>query len=805
MSPFGRSSKMPPSTLGHTKRPAVDIPIYLEVHDDRHAARSYGTTPTTPTTPERLSRDRSTHNSVATTIQTSSVRSVVWPIPEPPPEIEIQQPRRPLLRFFPSDRPRVRLDSATTPYPSESEKRFSDKDPIKLGLGIVEGPRTSGQYWLPSPVSEKPGRSPNLAQRIEEKMFQFNGSQNVFKRWLLEVISWSISAICMAAIVAVLIYLQDKPLPRWPLSRIGLTLNAYIAILSKIAGAGLILPVSESLGQLKWSWFQRDSKKLWDFEIFDNASRGPWGSFLLLIRTKFKTLAALGAVITIFALALDPFFQQLVSFPDRWVLQAQNSSIPIVVQYNPVVPKEFRAGVEILQGNIDMSATLDKFFYDNGTQPQAFGNGTRADIPLSCPTSNCTWPEYETLGFCNKCADVSTLLEFACLDTKIDWTANLLGSGYEDKYPNGTVCGYFLNVTDDSRVMMSGYLKESVNSSAGTGEEGEVLLSRSLPLVTNPDRTPLYGNGSINFKHVRNPIVDVIIVTAANGTESVRQHQRPVALECVVSWCVKTIQSSYWLAAYEEKVVKETYNETAGPFPWLTVPFVSETLNGTDIYYTQDISIQSERTGTVFGVSNATASLEVAIFDDVFPSFTTITKGAEKATMREKFYVGPKGPMTRILDRNPWLYPNDLHSHMDRMSTAISNVIRSATGTEAVLGKSYIMENYVSVRWEWSSLPLGLLFLSLIFLTATVMKTSREEGRVSVWKTSAIATLLYGLPDDMKGKITKETKTDSPRSKAKKLKVKLHPSQGWRISHSNTMFSPLTPKPKQNLPPPGWL
>jgi hypothetical protein len=795
---------MPASGLGQTKRPPVDIPIYLDVHDGRHAARSYGTTPTTPTTPERLQGDCTKHNSIATTIQTSSDRSVVWPIPEPPPEIEIQQPRRPLLRFFPSERPRVRLDTATRSYPSDAEKRFSDKDPSKFGLGILEGPRTSAQYWIPSPVSEKPGRSPNIAQRIEEKIFRYNGSQNVLKRWLLELISWTISAVCMAAIIAVLIYLQNKPLPKWPLSRIGLTLNAYIAILSKIAGAGLILPVSESLGQLKWSWFQKDSKKLWDFEIFDNASRGPWGSFLLLIRTKFKTLAALGAVITIFALALDPFFQQLVSFPDRWTLQAQNSSIPTVTTYNPTVPKEFRAGVEIVQSNIDMVGTLDKFFYDNGTQPQAFGNGTRADIPLSCPTSNCTWPEYETLGFCNQCADVSELLSFACLDAKVDWIADLLGTGFEAEYPNGTVCGYFLNVTDEAPVLMSGYLKEYVNSSAGSGEEGEVLLSRSLPLVTNPDRLPLYG-GSINFKHLRNPIVDVIIATAANGTESVRQHQRPVALECVLSWCVKTIKSSYWQAAYEEEVIDQTNNETSGPFPWLTVPFVSATLNGTDIYYTEDITIRSNRTGAVFGVSNDTASREVAIFDDIFPSFTTLPKGADKPVLRNKFYMGQKGPMTRILDSNPWLYPDDLGNHMDRLSVAITNVIRSSGDTESVLGKSYTMENYVSVRWEWSSLPLGLLFLSLVFLMATVVKTSREEGRVSVWKTSAIATLLYGLPDDMKGKITKETRSDSPRSKAKKLKVKLHPSQGWRISHSNTLFSPMTPRPRPNLPPPGWL
>jgi hypothetical protein len=87
----------------------------------------------------------------------------------------------------------------------------------------------------------------------------------------------------MGAIIGILIYLKDERLPKWPL---GLTLNAYISLLSKIASAALLFPTSEALGQLKWSWFQSNSKKMWDFEIFDNASRGPWGSILLLIRTK---------------------------------------------------------------------------------------------------------------------------------------------------------------------------------------------------------------------------------------------------------------------------------------------------------------------------------------------------------------------------------------------------------------------------------------------------------------------------------------------------------------------------------------
>lgn len=117
----------------------------------------------------------------------------------------------------------------------------------------------------------------NLAQRIEERLWQYS-SAGGWRRWILEVISWLVSASCFASVMIILLVYQDKRSPSWPISQ---TLN----LLSRVASAALILPVSEALGQLKWNWFQK-SKKMWDFEIFDNASRGPWGSALLLIRTK---------------------------------------------------------------------------------------------------------------------------------------------------------------------------------------------------------------------------------------------------------------------------------------------------------------------------------------------------------------------------------------------------------------------------------------------------------------------------------------------------------------------------------------
>ena len=133
----------------------------------------------------------------------------------------------------------------------------------------------------------------------------------------------------------------------------------------------------------------------------------------------------------------------------------------------------------------------------------------------------------------------------------------------------------------------------------------------------------------------------------------------------------------------------------------------------------------------------------------------------------------------------------------------MTNVVRSSSSNVLAQGDAFSRENYVKVRWEWLTLPLGLLFISLIFLGATVAKSAVERDRVGVWKTSAYATLLYGLPDEMQQKITRSSSTGTPRAKAKELKVRLQGNHGWRVS--GNLFSPFTPKPKPNLPPPGWI
>jgi hypothetical protein len=215
----------------------------------------------------------------------------------------------------------------------------------------------------------------DLTQRIEKKLAEYNSSQNVIKRWLFEILSWLVSAMCMATVVGIYAYVKNRPMAEV------VSLLTYANVAGKVASAALIVPTSEALGQLKWNWFHQ-SRAMWDFEIFDKASRGPLGAVMLLFRTKGRSLAALGAILIVLLLAIDTFFQQVTEFPGGISLEATISTIPRTRWYQPSLGKIYREGADMNVSDNDISLVVEKFSYGNGTQPIPYGNGTRPEIPL---------------------------------------------------------------------------------------------------------------------------------------------------------------------------------------------------------------------------------------------------------------------------------------------------------------------------------------------------------------------------------------------------------------------------------------
>jgi len=594
--------------------------------------------------------------------------------------------------------------------------------------------------------------------------------------------------------IVILLVLRDQPLRKWPL---GLTLNT---ILSKVASAALILPISEAIGQLKWSWFRgKTSRNALDFEIFDKASRGAWGSFLLLFRTKGRSLAAMGALLTLLLLAIDTFFQQVTDLPTGWTLYGYGH-VPRAVRYETESQREFINGAEMAANDLRFQLISDTFLIANGTMPTVFGNGVRPDIHLSCPTSNCTWPPTDTLGLCGQCTEAPELLTYACRDTIVDWTSNL--NSTVSTYPNATVCGYFLNATTSNPTLMSGYILGPDGK-----PDGETLMTRTLSLVPKYMRVPLWG-GSVHFKQVRNPIVDVLIASIAEKFQ-VHANVAPMIQECVLEWCVKTVESHYWEGTYHENITNYYTNHTNRTGPLWAAREVEVNVFTTDYYDNITITTLPEGSNTSepdWGVSNDTMFTTVAVLDRIFPAFITISNGSMDPILRWRLGHATE-IRTKALKAVPWASPDDLVRHIERLTTALTNAIRSGyASSEPVPGKAFLAETYVAVHWGWLAFPIVMLSLSITFLVATIVKTSDSENKdIAVWKTSAMPVLLYSLPQDVRHKLSSSSKSDSETSNcAPEVRIRLVSNQGWRVS-GQAHVSPTVVQTDRLQAPAGWI
>ena len=111
--------------------------------------------------------------------------------------------------------------------------------------------------------------------------------------WLKEIFSLLCSLGSLIAIVIVLAQHDKKPSHNLAA---GVSLNTYLAVFATIAKAGLMYPVMSCIGQLKWIWFSKKDAPLADFAKFDDATRGPWDSLMLLGSLKFWYVFRLATV-----------------------------------------------------------------------------------------------------------------------------------------------------------------------------------------------------------------------------------------------------------------------------------------------------------------------------------------------------------------------------------------------------------------------------------------------------------------------------------------------------------------------------
>lgn len=216
-------------------------------------------------------------------------------------------------------------------------------------------------------------------------------AQFTLRDWEWEIGACIFSLGCFAAVVGVLASYDAKSLTSWNFV-FGITLNTLVAILSTLSRSSLLVPVTSCISQLKWIHLVAAPRPLREVQVFDDASRGPWGSLELIWRLHVKTkLATWGSIITILTLAMGPFTQQLLSYPSRSVISGTATYYTSHIYDSAWGEfRSFRGDVGQISESLEAclyipTLTYDRISFYNG--PQDAGRDTQRPVQSEFPGS----------------------------------------------------------------------------------------------------------------------------------------------------------------------------------------------------------------------------------------------------------------------------------------------------------------------------------------------------------------------------------------------------------------------------------
>ena len=396
-------------------------------------------------------------------------------------------------------------------------------------------------------------------------------------------------------------------------------------------------------------------------------------------------------------------------------------------------------------------------------------NSSTRTVSADCASGNCTWPSYESLGICSRCADASDLIitrqsgrEVPECDAYEAFISDNSNSTCVWTLPNGLTIDSDAGIAPNRGSSIVVDINDFFNAS-GT------LPSMKLSTV---------GYSLLNFSLL-------VLPADQNFYPGAR------ASECSLYWCINTYSAESRNTIFTETLQNSWFD----PSPRFEISDSVLTGSGSTYNITPPTGSAKDKSNIKLVDADAQDALRIA------------PDGFYLVNPEEDFRYSNTGWLGDLLTGDVSDNDRRLASSIDilgemahnrsqiayvfeRLANELSIALRMKRrysvnsdlpvdeGTGEALGVAYTNQTIVKVRWVWLVLPAILMSMSWMLLASTVLTTMRSN--LQVWKSNPLALMFHSTLKEHQsaswGHLVEMEKM------AKQIRVRLTlRDEGWKV------------------------
>ena len=466
----------------------------------------------------------------------------------------------------------------------------------------------------------------------------------------------------------------------------------------------------------------------------------------IVLLTFSRSLLWLGAFITVLAIALDPFAQQLVQFEQHLSNAADTQTIVARAQRyskgtelgtreDSIIPGVITMADYSMQSAISYGLVQQ---YDTVVQQTSF----------KCPSGNCTWSPFESLAVCSVCNNLTDQLTAYAAPYNLWYDLNgSLDLAAQPEFHNGTTIrlpnGLFINNLDGISYTTPAF------SDGGYGNVYMTTLGTGNASKTNS----LEDNDSLIWA------MSILKLQESSNSSLVWPNIPVEAIECGLFYCIKQYSSIVQNGVLQEA---ETYVSTISrdSNSWQLIisnghNYSGIILNANEVQSLEfnNITSADPRTDLMFGngfnVSQAAIDSISNYFQNQFSNIPNLNYTYSMDGEQRPEDTSPTPVTLNGFYSNPLYSPSVMQVLFDSfninetfrsLARSMSNALRAGADNSTVQsGGKGVMKTHYRIQWPWIALHALLVLAGIAFLAITIVKT--KEARVPTWKSSSLAPL----------------------------------------------------------------